>query len=674
MTRNAPNKNRSTQTILKALGISFVASAIWAAIVLYFDFPNAETIIYLSTVFITGIVTVAMWLETAEAPSGLTASGKLSGAEQTDQFLEDIQRLPNKSTLSAEQSERLIAEIMKLKTQVDDQSKRLEDIRLHWRDWLMQAVGIFIVFVVGLVLAWAISNLADAWRDSRTESSGQIVIRPNADDKLDEYVLDQANGILRDAEQAAESASRVLNFMEGASLLLALALGAAAIYGFRNAQEIRRELKEEKNELTALRERIETDQRETRKMAELSRQALEQSQQALRYQSFAFIELIEAYQQLQHKNYRVAYDTALRLLELDEDNPAGQYIAGWLELQFIPDKLDQGIKRLEEAYRLPNRRLTVKAAYGVALRRKAQRFSDAKNRQQMSQKAEAILLEVLREQFYLLDLNSESFWGPVGGIRREAEDYEGAIEAYRKACQVTPESSYPRGNLAALLLHQVQHTSVEAANYAKTEAEALNIFRTTINLAELESGLVPHEYFHKMDIVMSRMILGLEDPTKFSRAQEELAQVLGFEVTTERLIVSLRGWKNLHDFCPAHEKWQEVFYYLKVAILKVALRLAEIAWTEGLEHADPYDKARQGVETVLTPLLQNTAHAQDFLNTFRVRLKPELEAASTEWKTKSRDYSYPLAREPLAEILRIIDETQAKIEQGGLDAPDSQNS
>lgn len=51
-----------------------------------------------------------------------------------------------------------------------------------------------------------------------------------------------AEAVLERANDAVDSASLVLSFLEGASVIVAVALGAAAFYGFRETQQLRQEL------------------------------------------------------------------------------------------------------------------------------------------------------------------------------------------------------------------------------------------------------------------------------------------------------------------------------------------------------------------------------------------------------------------------------------------------
>ncbi|HEX3051206.1 MAG TPA: hypothetical protein VHP83_11165, partial [Aggregatilineaceae bacterium] len=128
------------------------------------------------------------------------------------------------------------------------------------------------------------------------------------------------------------------------------------------------------------------------------------------------------------------------------------YIAGWLELQFILDHFAQGVAHLERVVQLRGDWPTARAAYGIALRRQATKETDPIERQNLFVRAEGELLAALGQNPHLLDPNQESFWGPIGGIRRDKGNLVGAIEAYENALKVTPRSSYPLGNLAGLYL------------------------------------------------------------------------------------------------------------------------------------------------------------------------------------------------------------------------------
>jgi tetratricopeptide (TPR) repeat protein len=357
----------------------------------------------------------------------------------------------------------------------------------------------------------------------------------------------------------------LLSLLEGAGVLVGLAIGAAAFYGLRNSRETREEFKEiskdAKEQLAQLRKYDEYLKQLPAQAATVEKLKVEQAALLDNLQS-NFLDLFQAYQELGLRNYREAYDAAKRVLARDATNPQALYIAGWLEFQYVEADLDDGILHLEQALKQVPTWPSAKAALGVLLRRKGLRASTENERAMYMVQAEAQLREALNGlNFDLIDPNMESFWGPLGGALRDSGRYEEAITAYENACQVTPGSSYPRGNLAALYLMKVQAGEM-------SEKRALDTFRETRNLARVELSQVPNDYFLMMDIAMASAILGHEQAGEFETAQKWLDQALDLPgVTPELRSVSIRGWGYLRDYCPT--EWDPVLDFIYKAIQRL---------------------------------------------------------------------------------------------------------
>jgi tetratricopeptide (TPR) repeat protein len=396
--------------------------------------------------------------------------------------------------------------------------------------------------------------------------------------------LAEANAANAAAQDAVNSVETMLNFLQGAGFLVALALGAAAIYGFRSAQDTRKELKDEVKELGDTRTELKDEMREfkdIRREVDQHREALRSLPDALHHieslehdvrESLAhiqpiFLDLLQANQELRLRNYEEAYTAIKRVLDLDPDNPLALYTAGWLELQYIPNQLEQGIKHLERAVTLRPDWPTAMAAYGVVLRRQALMTSGTARRD-LFNRALGLLQQALGLNHNLIDLNLESLWGPVAGIWRDVGKYDEAIEAYERARNVTPGSSYPHGNLAALYLRKEKYEP--DSGYRE---RALDMFQKTQELARAELTLVPNDYYHVMDIAMSTMVLGRRDPANYERAQDTLAEALKLEPAPEMLGVSRRGWVNLLEYCP--DGWTDLKEHLQAALDRISQAIEE---------------------------------------------------------------------------------------------------
>ncbi len=387
-------------------------------------------------------------------------------------------------------------------------------------------------------------------------------------------VLQRANRALDQAERASDSADRVINFLQGASVLIAAALGAAAIYGFRNTRETRQELRAEMAELRAMKAEIDEHRDDLKKLPEqLETIEATRSRVDRTLHNFQqnFVDLLQANQELLLKNYREAYNAICKVLDREGDNPdpMALYIAGWLEIQQIEGvTLEQAEAHLQRALKIAPDWPSALAVYGVVKRRQGLE-STATKRERFFDQAAGLLRQALGQNPALLDFNRESLRGPLAGIYRDSGEYDLARNEYEKACKVTPGSSYPRGNLAALFLREARLNP-----NADSRQRALSIFEWTADLARAELALEPNDYYLMMDISMSKTILSYDQTYPLGKRYEiqsrYLKDTLNMEgITTKQLGVSLRGWTFLHDNCPDGDEWQRVRQYLLWSLQKV---------------------------------------------------------------------------------------------------------
>jgi tetratricopeptide (TPR) repeat protein len=254
--------------------------------------------------------------------------------------------------------------------------------------------------------------------------------------------------------------------------------------------------------------------------------------------------LIRSMQDLSLKNYEQAHESAITLLESSPDNTEALYIAGWLELQFVKgpnneELLDSGIDRLKQACDLMPKSAAFMAALAVGYRRKARKFSKETNLaafKDYMREAKKLLEKALEgnqvDNFSgnstLIDLNGESFYGPLAACYRDLgdseADFDKAIHYYTEATKLTPLSSYPSGNLAALYLETKQYK------------EALERFFKTIASARLEISSNARDYYAMMDAAMSFTMLG-----DFRALRQHLKK------DAERIIKTLEGDSSVQD-------------------------------------------------------------------------------------------------------------------------------
>lgn len=415
--------------------------------------------------------------------------------------------------------------------------------------------------------------------DNQAESSAEIV---------------DAAEVLERAEDTVDSVSLLLSFLEGASVLLAVGLGAASIYGIRQSNQLRAELEEEARDIRAdVREelsRIREDMRERRVEEEDSRREigefrsifneinrlmpkltqisqmedmsgeLDKARHSLENTIRNIAKLLQADQEFRVRNFDEAYTFIQQVLDQEPDNPLALYLAGWVETHNIKGAAELGLQHLAQLIEQERGWPTAIAAYGVALRRKAMRMNNGQRFDKgLMEQAHGHLRVALGMSPLLVDFNQESFWGPLGGLLRDMDKIDDAIEAYQQALRVTPGSSYPQGNLASLLLRKAQGDE-------SFENDALQAHRDTIKLAHGELAVKPNDYFLLMDLAMSHSILGRVDARNLEEARHNLDAALQMGPSEEHLKVSLRGWENLARFLPRRPQWRAVGNFIEEAI------------------------------------------------------------------------------------------------------------
>jgi hypothetical protein len=389
--------------------------------------------------------------------------------------------------------------------------------------------------------------------------------------------VEDSDQVLERAEDAVNSAQLILSFLEGSTLLIVLGLGAAAIFGYRNSRELREEMNEvlddvrgEFAKLSNLRTSFEPYRENLESLpAQIEKLNRVREDMLTELESIQPIlaNLLQANQELNLRNYPEAYRFVINVLERAPDNLQALYVAGWLELQYIPGKLEAGLKHLKHAMRLDPDSPSMKAAYGVGLRRTALREASAQARDNLFIEAEGYLKQALGQNPNLIDLNRESFWGPVGGIQRDMNRLQEAIQSYEKALNVTPGSSYPMGNLAALYLQQAQN---KPDQYEKV----LDAFDATNRYAGAELAFMPKDYFLMMDMAMANTILGERNKANFKAAGDWLSAAISMSPSRGMLRVSLNGWQRLYNFCP--KEWAKVKEHLGEAIQQLEAAAQEL--------------------------------------------------------------------------------------------------
>lgn len=437
--------------------------------------------------------------------------------------------------------------------------------------------GLIIITIVmlGLRLFLLFDNSNEGTEFNEAIETALVQVEEGEDAQLPAaVVLQQLAAVNERSEDAVASAQIILSFLEGAAVLVGLAVGAAALYGFNQINDLNERSEQKLSEFENRIKEAEADVREFDNIIKPRLRALElvedvntklnESLNSLGQAIDDVAWLLQADQEFRLGNYYQARQFSEQVLRHNPDNPLALYILGWLKVQHIRGMLDEGIEHFDHLKSVLGKRemdwVTARAVYGVALRRKA---TDLKNSDKMPEAtkylnlAKAELEAALALNNTLMDFNRESFWGPVGGIYRDLDKIDDAIESYKKALGVTPGSSYPQGNLAGLYLRKV--STLEGKERAEMLKLAEKSFNDTKRFAQAELANLPNDYFHMMDVAMSCIMAG-----DFDYGNEMLDRALETETPSMLLVVSLSGWRDLVQYCP--DEWSDRRKMLEEAI------------------------------------------------------------------------------------------------------------
>ncbi|MFN8377703.1 MAG: tetratricopeptide repeat protein [Anaerolineae bacterium] len=230
--------------------------------------------------------------------------------------------------------------------------------------------------------------------------------------------------------------------------------------------------------------KVQLDAEMARRQQEL--ESLRESAQAVRNEA-SRARLASALLPLGEQQYRAADLTGAiatyeRALELDDRNPVTYYRLGYVYNRI--GQFDRALDQLAAALDIDKDFMPAKAAIGYTYRRMAEALPEGDNqRELLFSEAEHRLRDALNQQPTLMDDDGESWWGSLGGLYKRRNQKELAKDAYRRACKVTPHSSYPFMNLAVLemkdgnrdaMMRAFQH--VERVARAETQAQAGNYY------------------------------------------------------------------------------------------------------------------------------------------------------------------------------------------------------
>lgn len=340
---------------------------------------------------------------------------------------------------------------------------------------------------------------------------------PSPDDTLAQQVAENADAARRSMEEAAryaEDASRFLGIFEAISVAITIAVGSLGVIGvtrlFSAQSELVKARQRVDQELGELRQRFESAiaEREAslQEMSTTLLQSLEHQRRATEQSTLALSLLPLGERQYRAQDLQGAADTYARALKLDEDNPLIHYRLGYVYVQ--SGQLEDAERHLQRALSIDPEFHLAMAALGYVYRRIGDKLPEGIDRDEMLNKAESHLLKALRLSPKLVDDDSESWWGSLGGLYRRRGQMDQAIHAYEQAAKVTPHSSYPFSNLA--MLYMQRHS----------KEQMLNTFRRVERLARGEVQAEVDNYWAYADLLTSRLALG-----KTEEAEEALISV-----------------------------------------------------------------------------------------------------------------------------------------------------
>lgn len=351
-----------------------------------------------------------------------------------------------------------------------------------------------------------------------------------------------AERFMNDAARYAQDASNFLGIFEAISVAIAIVAGGLGAIGVSRLFSAQRELTKARErveeELAAVRERFESEmarkEHDLQTLSDRLQQTLEQQRRTTEQATLALALLPLGERQYRAQDLKGAADTYLRALALDEDNPLIHYRIGYVYVQ--SGQLEEAEFHLNRALEIDPEFWLAMAALGYVYRRIGDKLPPGIDRDQMLNKAEAYLLDALRRSPKLVDDDSESWWGSLGGLYRRRGQIDQAIYAYQQAAQVTPHSSYPFSNLA--LLHMQK----------RNRDEMLRTYKRVERLARGEVQAEVDNYWAYADLLTSRLALGKVDEAEdalisvFDIAPSDSPYALESLVETlERLLEALGG-------------------------------------------------------------------------------------------------------------------------------------
>ncbi len=340
-----------------------------------------------------------------------------------------------------------------------------------------------------------------------------------------ESAADRAAQAAGAARLAANDASSYLGIFEGIGTLIGVMTGifvpalavVAGFVGLNRLSHARDELSDAQKKFEAdldrLRVSIQDDLRSKQDELDALKDDLRKSAEEERLKSvqasFALSLLPLGERQYQFKDLDGALSTYQQALNLDPDNIVILYKLGYVYVQM--GMTDEARIHLERALTLQSDFAPALATLGYVERRVAEPLSIQSNqRGQQLARAEQLIRQALAISPKLVDEDGESWWGSLGGLHRRRGQIDEAIDCYVRATEVTPQASYPYGNLAQLYLLR------------NDRAHMREMYQQTERLALRRVMLDTTDFWAFADLLVAQLALG-----KTADAGDTLAGLFG---------------------------------------------------------------------------------------------------------------------------------------------------
>ncbi|MDQ7025921.1 MAG: tetratricopeptide repeat protein [Anaerolineae bacterium] len=389
------------------------------------------------------------------------------------------------------------------------------------RNNILIGVGLIIVLSVAVFAALSMQKRIDNL-ERELEQRTELVNRGD--------VIEQATEILNQAQGAVDLAVNLLGLFEALSLAVTVGGVVLVAMGLGNFNDARTQLAETREEVSQEAENYRAEFEKYRQTVDEEIKKREEELKKLRHEleesakndrqttanallANALIPLGE--RQYKASDYTGAMNTYRRALELDSINPVVNQRLAYVHTAM--GNLEAAKEHYQKAIETEPNFAPALAGLGFVTRRFAEQLEKEINGDDLSHEvatqkrlehdqllteAAGYLQHALQISPKLIDDDGESWWGVLGGLRKRRGQIKQAIEAYRQATIVTPQSSYGYGNLAQLYMKE---GDVE---------KMLETFERVEQIAFKEADATEGNFWGYSDLVVSSYAIGKHEQAR----------------------------------------------------------------------------------------------------------------------------------------------------------------